>query len=107
MTTAMAPHSQAAPIRLALGKARLTGRLRALATKYAVTQYGRGASIRGISVEMDRPYSTVRRLLFEADVLMRSRGGRRSSTWSASGVRQAARRPRWESKQVVEETREV
>lgn len=94
MTTALGFNPEAAPIALVLGEGRLTGRLRALATEHAVARYEQGASIRVIAAEMHRPYSTVRRLLFEADVLMRSRGGRRTSTWSALGRRIAPRRRR-------------
>lgn len=75
------------PIALVLGEARLVGRLRVLATRHAVARYMQGLSIRGIAGELERPYTTVRRLLSEAEVNLRARGGRRSSTWGPGGRR--------------------
>ena len=57
---------------------RISGEERALLVKQLVTGYRAGESIRALSVAVNRSYGFVHRVLAEAQVPMRKRGGRRA-----------------------------
>lgn len=56
---------------------RATGKVRENLRKYVADQYAEGKSIRAIADDIGRSYGTVHRLLNEANVLLRPRGGKR------------------------------
>ncbi len=54
---------------------RLSGKERAALTESLRRKYDKGASIRALAAEIDRSYGFVHRVLTEAGVTLRGRGG--------------------------------
>lgn len=54
---------------------RITGKDRDRLSKTVVAQYRKGASIRSIAADLNRSYGFVHRMLLDAEVQLRGRGG--------------------------------